>query len=310
MSLTLEEQIEQEEAELAKLEAEGGTDEDTDADTANNDQNDNADGEDDSTDGDTSDTDNTDEDDKTDGDDDTADKDDSDKDNVDTKNPNDVAAKLRIERRERLKLQEELAELRRARENPTQQPTATDKTAQRQETVEERLARIEHERDSENLHKQAVEEFSNIEKEFAAQTPDYEDASKHMISSMYQGVKHAYPQLNDNQAAQFVQKRVLEIASQAARNNMNPAEVLYQMAFDKYGFDGTKAQAPAEKKPTHKADNLKNIAKNKKRSASPLIGGGQTAGANVTIDEANNMDLADFGKMSESEIDALINQAG
>ena len=228
------------------------------------------------------------------------------------KNENDVNAKIRIERRERLRAQEELADARRRLEELQARREDRDEQEQpqKQETVEERLDRMENEKYRNDLQKQAIEEFTEIERDFAGRTDDYEDASKHMMSSMYQGVKHAYPQLNDTQAQAFVQKRVLDIASQAARNDMNPAEVLYQMAFDKYGYDSNMAQKTNEQKPEKPQKDLKRVARNKKRAATSLSGGGQTAAASATLEEANNMDLADFGKLSEAEIDELIDQAG
>ena len=228
------------------------------------------------------------------------------------KNENDVNAKIRIERRERLRAQEELADARRRLEELQARREDRDEQEQpqKQETAEERLDRMENEKYRNDLQKQAIEEFTEIERDFAGRTDDYEDASKHMMSSMYQGVKHAYPQLNDTQAQAFVQKRVLDIASQAARNDMNPAEVLYQMAFDKYGYDSNMAQKTNEQKPEKPQKDLKRVARNKKRAATSLSGGGQTAAASATLEEANNMDLADFGKLSEAEIDELIDQAG
>lgn len=243
--------------------------------------------------------------------------DDSDEDDDDAgddpKKKNDLAAKLRKERKERMKLQEQLAAFQakppvQAQQPPVQQQPGTKKT----ETTEEKVARLESEqnaqrqaRERQDLERQAIDEFNEIETEFKKETPDYDQASAHVIQSMYNGAKAAYPDLTDKQALGFVQRRVLQIASAAAKRGLNPAEVLYQMAFDNYGYQ---PGAP-KKKDTQKADNLKNIAKNRKRSASSMAGAGQNAGARATIDEANKMDLATFGNMSEAEIDELIAQA-
>lgn len=89
------------------------------------------------------------------------------------------------------------------------------------------------------------------------------------------------------------------------------------MAFDVYGFKpagGVKEQTETpESKPefkkTGKAENLKVIAKNRKKSASALNGGGQSTSTRASVQEAANMDLATFGKLSEAEMDRLIAQA-
>lgn len=247
------------------------------------------------------------------------DEDDSDEDDdADPKNKNDAAAKLRLERKKRMKIEEELAALKKQPpvQPPVQQKPPVDASGKpKVETTEEKVARLEADDTARRevearqvLHNQAVEEFNDIEAEFSKETPDYEDASAHMIKGMYAGVKAAYPDITDKQALQFVQNRVLQIASNAAKRGLNPAEVLYQMSFDNYGFQPGQKK-PGENKNT-KADNLKNIAKNKKRSANAFQGGGQNAGARATIEEANKMDLATFGNMSEAEIDELIAQAG
>lgn len=223
------------------------------------------------------------------------------------KNNNDLAAKLRIERKQRMKLQEQIEEMRKAQEAALNQakPKEEAQPEAPEETIEERVNRLEREKYQQNLQRQAVEEFNSIEAEFSKETPDYEEASAHVIKNMYSGVKSVYPELNDQQAVSFVQKQVLQIASNAAQRGLNPAEVLYQMAYDKYGFQ---ANAP-QPQPSNKVNNLKTIAKNKKRSASPLAGGGRSASSNVSLQEAGNMDLAAFGRMSEAEIDQLIEQA-
>jgi hypothetical protein len=226
------------------------------------------------------------------------------------KNPNDTAAKLRIERRERLKAQEELAELRRRHEThdfkPQQQPQ--QEPLPEPEPVEERLARIENQQYNANLQQQAQQELTSIESEFIKTTPDYPNASTHMIKSMHQGAKAAFPNMDDRQAIQFVQGKVMEIASRAAQNNQNPAEVFYQMAYDHYGYK-PEANNEAESAPkVNKVKNLRAVAKNKRRSASPLSGGGQVASSNVTMEQAIDMDVADFGKLSDSQFNDLMNQ--
>lgn len=242
--------------------------------------------------------------------------DDSDEDEeTDPKKKNDFAAQARQERKKRMKLEEELAALRKA-PPPAQQPAKpVEQGKPKQETDAEKLARIDNEqkaerqaRENSELRNRAIDEFNTIETEFAKETPDYEDASTHVIKEMIRGVRSTYPEATEKQALAFVQNRVLQIASNAVKRGLNPAEVLYQMAYETYGFEP--GAGGKKKEGNGKADNLKNIAKNKKRSASPLSGGGQNAGARATIEEAEKMDLAAFGNMSESEIDELIQQAG
>lgn len=222
---------------------------------------------------------------------------------------NNIAAQLRLERKEKLELQARLAE---AEKQFKPQETSVEEGHTQDLTVEERIERIERIEADKRLHAEAIQEFNSIEKEFSARTPDYEAASAHMIQTLYSGIKALNPGVSDEIALKEVQNKVLNFASQAANRGQNPAEVLYHMAHEHYGFDASKVQKQAQNnlpKKTGKADNLKNVMKNKKKSASPLSGGGQNTGANVTMEEASKMDLASFGNLSESEIDNIINQA-
>lgn len=220
------------------------------------------------------------------------------------------AAKARIERREKLRQQREEAQQRMRDEAAGQQkPQGQDDQQQAQGDEDKEWAKnFRQQEEARQLREHASKELSQIENEFMQTVPDYKEASTHMIKSMLQGAMHFNPAMTQDQAVEAVQSKVLHIAADAARHGQNPAEVLYQMAFDRFGFDPTQ-QTKTPGKKTNAAENLKKSAKNRRRSANGLTGGGQNAGARVTIEEADNMDLATFGNMSESEIDELINQA-
>lgn len=317
----LKEQIEKDEKELKKLQAEEDGGEDETDDTEDEDTEEDGEGADDSEDGDDSEEEGDDEGKKQ-----PEPKDDKGKkaaeDDANGKKPDakddkgNPDARLRAERKKRLKLEEELAELKNrqpAQQQPQPKPAAQEQPKAKAETTEEKVARLEREqtnqrqeRERNELHQAAVEEFNDIEKAFASETPDYEEASAHMIAAMFNGVKHANPGVGDKQALAHVQRTVLSIASQAVKRNQNPAEVLYQMAFDNYGFQPGAKKAQKNSNATEK---LQKIAQNKKRSASPFAGGGQNSAARATIDEGVKMDLASFSKLSDAEIDEMISQA-
>lgn len=228
---------------------------------------------------------------------------------------NNYAAQLRRERKEKRELQERLARIEEGRSKPQKQDK--EETEAEELSVEERLARIEEDKQQKELHAAAINEFNAIEAEFSKKHDDYEAASAHMIQTMFTSVRNLNPGITEAQAIKAVQNHVLSIAANAATKGHNPAEVLYDMAFDHFGFDPSKAtgnkEETAEEKPqfkkTGKADNLKTAAKNRLRSATGLKGGGQSTGGRASVKEASNMDLASFGKLSEAEMDALIAQA-
>ena len=227
-------------------------------------------------------------------------------------NPNSAAAKARIERK-RADDAKKAAEAAAAVKQPTtpepKNETADDKTL----TVEERIARMEaraaeaEAREANNkLYQDAINEFTEIEKDFQKETPDYEPASSHMLHAMYNGVRMAHPTVGEKAAVEFVRKQILSLAAKAAQEGLNPAQELYRMAHDVYGYQ------PKEEKPEPKKDptaRLKITEKNKARTASPLKDGGQNSASNLSLEEGSNMSLADFSKLSEKEMDELISQA-
>lgn len=230
---------------------------------------------------------------------------------------NSTAAQLRIERKQRKQLEQRLEQLLaggvkqpalKVAEKPAGEAGEGDQGQPKKETADERLDRIEREREQTKLMSDAVEEFNTYEKEFQAETPDYAQASNHVIQVMAQSVRALYPNATDAQVGTFIRQQILHLAGQAVTKGLNPAEALYLMAHERFGYK--KAAAPAPKAKTDDAaKRLETVSKNKKRSASPLAGGGQQGSASSTLEEAANMSLADFSKLKPGEIEALISEA-
>lgn len=230
---------------------------------------------------------------------------------------NSVAAQLRIERKQRKAMEKRLEDMLAAQrsqpapktqEKPAGEAGKGDEGQTKQPTAEERLERIEREREQANLERAAVDEFNGYEAEFAKETPDYPQASNHMIQAMAQGVRAIYPNATDTQVGTFIRQQLLHLAAQAVQKGVNPAEALYLMAHERYGYKRA-AAAPAKTKTEDATKRLETVAKNKKRSASPLAGGGQNGAASASLEEAANMSLADFSKLKPGEIEAMIAEA-
>jgi len=229
----------------------------------------------------------------------------------DDKLTNSEAGQWRIERKQRKGLQERLDALMAKQDKPiaaTPTPAASEGApAEPLSPVEQRLAALENTAQRETLYKQAVTEFTTIETEFARNTPDYNQAANHMISKMAEGVRYVNPNATDAQISSFLQQQVLTFAGQAAKQGLNPAESLYLLAHEKYGYTGQPAAQPkVDVDATRKR--LDTVNKNRQRSATPLTSGGTTGSAKTTIEEAARMDLGDFSKLSEREIDRMISE--
>lgn len=227
---------------------------------------------------------------------------------------NSVAAQLRIankqQKQQEKRISDLMAELEAARKPaaPAAAPVKADgddAAKPKEPTAEERLEKIERERENQRLEAAAVEEFTTYENEFQAETPDYPQASNHMIQSMAAAVKGMYPNATQKQIGVFVKGQILNLAAQAVKNGLNPAEALYKMSLSHYGYKpGQKQQAKPNVDETKKR--LERSADTRKRSANGLGGGGQHSNPGATIEEAAKMSLADFSKLKPGEIDALI----
>lgn len=235
----------------------------------------------------------------------------------DDKLPNNEAAQLRIERKQRKELEARLAALQPqtpvAQPHPTTlQPAVAAKTdgaegqqPSTQTALEERLAAIEARNQQQEFHTAVVTEFTNHEREFAKTTPDYDAASAHMVGRMAESAKALYPTATDQQIGAFLQRQILTIASQAAQKGLNPAETLYLMAHDRYGYTGQPAAQPkVDAAATQKR--LDTVKNNSRRSTTPLTSTGGTGSPKATIEEAASMDLSDFSNLPASEIERMI----
>lgn len=217
-------------------------------------------------------------------------------------NQNSIAAQLRIERKQRKQLEAENDRLRQEYNSKQSVSPESTEPSQKTLTTEERLQKIEEQQHHDQLINAAISEFSAIEEIFSKDTPDYEGASSHMIGKMIQGVKYSNPGIAHSEALSTTKRQILHLAARAQAQGLNPAEALYKMSFEHYGYEG-KQNTPNPKTST---DRLKKIQNNQKRSATSLSGGGQPGSSTITLEEAGNMDLGSFSNLSEAEMDRLI----
>lgn len=229
---------------------------------------------------------------------------------------NSLAAQLRIERKQRKEMEAKLDALLKgapAAPTPKAAPAPVAKAdgtvddaaaAPKALTADERLDAIERERESKQLEQAAIDEFNGYEADFQKDTPDYAQASDHMIRSMGAAVRALYPNATNAQISTFIKGQVLHIAGQAAQKGLNPAETLYRLSMERYGYK--KGAATPAPKPGDAKDRLEKSAAVRKRTASPLAGGGQQSNPGATIEEAAKMNLADFSRLKPGEIDQLI----
>ena len=112
------------------------------------------------------------------------------------------------------------------------------------------------------------------------------------------------PQLNEAQVAQAIDKEIFNLALKCNKEGTNLGEVLYDMAIERFGYEsGSKPANPAVLRP-----NLRVVANNKKKSASPLAGGGEGAKPRITIEQASDMSPAELMDLDASDWEYLNSQ--
>lgn len=108
--------------------------------------------------------------------------------------------------------------------------------------------------------------MTQIENEYRKAVPDYDEATRHLLSVELESAKYAFD--DQNQAAMFVQQKVQRMVQNAIARGENPAAVAYNLA-QKYGY----TPANAKNKEVSRAPNLSAIEKNIKRSSTVAAGG-------------------------------------
>lgn len=170
--------------------------------------------------------------------------------------------------------------------------------------LKKKVAAQEQEKLQAQQYSAAVQEFTNIINEYKAKTPDFDQASQFLEAEMRKAIRIQNPTLPQSQVQVAVNNQILRIASEYARQGLNPAEEFYSMAHE-FGY---KKSSPVEQpKPSPKV-NLNNIDKTRQRSATGLGAGGATGKAGIGIDALNGMTVSDFAKLTPDQIRELESQ--
>jgi len=157
----------------------------------------------------------------------------------------------------------------------------------------------EAETEQKTIYSAAVEEFSGYERQFASKVPDYKDAAQHARAILKTSIAVLYPDATPEQLERATNAKVLEFASNAVKNGLNPAEEVYKIAKSRFGY----VQRQEEDKQDQKGKpNLKVIERNKKRSASALNAGGQGSSSGVSLE---TMSFTEFNRLTPAQLEEL-----
>lgn len=168
--------------------------------------------------------------------------------------------------------------------------------------LDEKLSNREREDKNSKIYSDAVDELQEAKARFAKKQPDVDDAANHLVKRIKQSLTDLNPNWSEKRVLSETGNRLLVMAAQAAAKGIDPAEELYDLAIEKYGY--------SKKEPEHIEDrerktDLKTISNNKKKSASPLQGGGQSGSISLTKEAVADMSLSEFSKLTPSQLRAL-----
>jgi hypothetical protein len=221
-------------------------------------------------------------------------------------------ARMRFEAsEERRKREAAEEELRKQQSKP--QTTEPNKEEDREAWLEWKAQQLEEEtkglkqwKEQQEAERQAREHeeaqirgFMYAENQFKAVAPDYEDVSNHMISRMSESVRLLNPHADDVAVNNFVKKQILTWAEQAAQQGFQPAQYLYNLGKNKFGYQPKAPVLTKQERP-----NLSIVEKNRKKSASGV--GGSSGKSSLTIKALENMSVADMSNMDPEEIDSML----
>ena len=159
-----------------------------------------------------------------------------------------------------------------------------------------------------------VKAFYSIEEKYTQNNPDYGNATEWARAKYFDAIKMSIPQATDDQINTAINNEIMAYARQWAAKGLNPAEEFYDMAIERFGYNKENArikeseeamQAPPLQRKAAEKPNLKMISSNKRRSASPLSGGGQGGGIPLTKEIAADMTMSEFSKLTPDELASL-----
>lgn len=156
---------------------------------------------------------------------------------------------------------------------------------------------------TQSLMVQAKDALREIEVEFSAKTPDYADVIKHGMEREARKVKFENPNMPDAEVRATLENRKIMFAVECAKNGRDPAEALYGYMKSVYDYA---PKATETQQSRNEVEKMRTVDALKKRTTSPVNGGGARPGKNVFSKEGfMDMKPRDLMNMSQREADSL-----
>jgi hypothetical protein len=220
-------------------------------------------------------------------------------------------ARANYEAREAKRKAAELqAEIERLKNPPKELPHPDDDlagyTSGKIETLEQKITRLESEREQErqakshnDLIQSAKNEFAELENQFKVTTPDYEEARTFIVQNIARSIKLLNPAATTQELVSGVEHALLSRGSYAVNNRLNPAQSLYHEAMQ-LGY--TKAQPVQDNKPK---SNLAAVAANRSKTAG-MASTSKSGAGQLTFQDVSNMTNEQRQKLTKEQWDSIV----
>lgn len=152
----------------------------------------------------------------------------------------------------------------------------------------------------------AEKSLQAYEADFRLKAKDYDDVASFMVNKMAEGIRVLHPYYTPEQMAEELKTSVLVLAGNFEAQGLDPAEEMYLMAKEQYGYapkEEPKKEAKEEEKP--KPD-PKKLANNRSRNAGTAAAPGSGGSPDVTLQTAADMPIHEFAKLSKEEKQKLL----
>jgi hypothetical protein len=161
------------------------------------------------------------------------------------------------------------------------------------------------------LFTSALQEVEEMGEAYSKVQPDYKKAIDHAEREYSRAIKLMMPATTDAQIAAALKKERINLAIKCEQEGTNVAEVLYDLAIERFGYNPEAESSEPAPTPaaTSKAaptkSNLSTVARNQRRSASPLDGGGQSGKPRITLEQAALMSPLELMSLPQEDISYL-----
>lgn len=137
-----------------------------------------------------------------------------------------------------------------------------------------------------------VGQYREKAKEFAEETPDFNDAYQHALAARSQQLKILNPSVPDEMIAQHIRQEEMALVAQAIQTGRNPAQVIYE-------FARSSGYAP-KAKPATAEDKLATLAKGveSSKAVGAIAGSGK---ATRSLEDVASMTFEEISKISDSD---------